>query len=494
MERLLKKSGWILPAGTWVLSWITVTVRRFDGLYGQDAYAYASYAQTLLRHIYGGSLPPPFFWPIGYPLAIAVGMLTGASAAAAGQAISILAGAAVVGGTFLFGTEIARYMGHSHRESALLGALSGLFALGCGERWLWSITVMSDTLALAWATWAMFGAVRYARTLRFPWLALSAGCLAWAVMTRWIYALLSLPVAVFLLPHIARSRQLRHALTAGLLGMAILVPQILLTLKNPDPVVHHPWLQSWNPWNAVRRTFRNDAGRTHYTWPVGLFYAKAFVSPRYLFPLLTPFLVIGTGSVWRRSRSAAVLWIGWIALPYGFLAGIPFENFRFTLTWLPAEAALTAYGILTVHTLGIVRRTFVLPVIVAVGVLAGLAYATVVIDRFIDRKDADSAVVQWVQHRVPPTARILTFEITLALRHYTRLETHDLFLLHPEELRGLLMDDRPAYVLLRIETVRNRWRGYPVDRNFAYLQRFYRWKRMGRKNGYTLIRIRSGGT
>ena len=42
----------------------------FDGLYGQDAYAYLDYAGALRTALLNGSPPPPFFWPIGYPLHI----------------------------------------------------------------------------------------------------------------------------------------------------------------------------------------------------------------------------------------------------------------------------------------------------------------------------------------------------------------------------------------------------------------------------------------
>ena len=44
---------------------------RFDGLYGQDPFAYYDYATGPLRSaLLALQLPPPFTWPPGYPLSL----------------------------------------------------------------------------------------------------------------------------------------------------------------------------------------------------------------------------------------------------------------------------------------------------------------------------------------------------------------------------------------------------------------------------------------
>ena len=53
-------------------------VRGFNGLYGQDAYAYFDYATGPLRQaLIERTAWPAFFWPPGYPLLVAVGSVTG---------------------------------------------------------------------------------------------------------------------------------------------------------------------------------------------------------------------------------------------------------------------------------------------------------------------------------------------------------------------------------------------------------------------------------
>ncbi|HEY0582025.1 MAG TPA: hypothetical protein VGE94_07565, partial [Chloroflexota bacterium] len=57
----------VVPTGAIALS------RGFDGLYGQDAFAYFEYATTSVRQSILHLAPlEPFFWPPGYPLLVAV--------------------------------------------------------------------------------------------------------------------------------------------------------------------------------------------------------------------------------------------------------------------------------------------------------------------------------------------------------------------------------------------------------------------------------------
>jgi hypothetical protein len=74
---------------------------QFDGLYGQDPFAYLQ-------------PPPPFFWPIGYPLLVVLGTLVVGVQPLAGQLVSIIAGALIAPLVFLIVCAIGalQYIGH----------------------------------------------------------------------------------------------------------------------------------------------------------------------------------------------------------------------------------------------------------------------------------------------------------------------------------------------------------------------------------------------
>ncbi|HVO42761.1 MAG TPA: hypothetical protein VMT34_09065, partial [Aggregatilineales bacterium] len=45
---------------------------HFDGLYGQDAYAYYTYGQQLRTAAAQFQPSPHFYWPLGYPVLVAL--------------------------------------------------------------------------------------------------------------------------------------------------------------------------------------------------------------------------------------------------------------------------------------------------------------------------------------------------------------------------------------------------------------------------------------
>src|SRR5438067_10074917 len=71
-------------------------VRQFDGLYGQDAYAYFDYGTGSVRQSILHLAPlAAFFWPPGYPVLVALVSLVIGPVALAGQVVSLLMGALV---------------------------------------------------------------------------------------------------------------------------------------------------------------------------------------------------------------------------------------------------------------------------------------------------------------------------------------------------------------------------------------------------------------
>ncbi len=279
----------------------------------------------------------------------------------------------------------------------------------------------------------------------------------------------------------------------------------------PTVIVKSP---GWSPGNAFRRTLETPDGHAEYPLPVALFYAKAFVSPRALFPLWTPFFVLGLGTAFRHrwGRVLALLG-GWTARMYGFLAGIPYENFRFALAFLPATAGLTAIGLYRFgsraeafealrvedapggrgetarRTSGLTWRRRLAVGSLIIGGLGSLAYNGRVIDAFIDRKDADVAVARWVERTVGPGARVLAFGITATLRYYTRLDVQELYVLTARDLVRLGADGRPTYLVVPLADLERQWRGRPPEQNYRRLRDGPGLLPLGSTAGYTLFRV-----
>lgn len=491
----------LVPAG---LAWRT----GFDGLYGQDAYAYFDYAVgPLTAALRSGQPPPPFFWPPGYPLLVA--LLTPATGPLpqAGQLVSLLAGIAVVMATVGLAAELWPWP-PTHTVGI---TLAGLLAAGIGQLWQSSVVVMADTTGLAAATVGMVALLRYGRPegpLRARWLVLAATCLAFAVLTRWAYALVALIAVGFTLAvwqQQPRRVIRRHALMAAFPTLVVLAPLAWSLLTGAvDPVsgraafAGNLQVYTWSPLNALRREFLSPDGLLRHRWPNGVWYALAPAHRYFFTPALAPFLGVGVVAALRLCRREETRrWLpvlAWAAVIPLFHAGAAWQNFRFNLAHLPALALLTALGVMTVaawcRRQASLRSQRLALAFLAMWVLGGWLLMArgglELTSAFIARKQADLAIVRRVEALLPADARLLTFQLTPTFRHYGRSESHDLFYLTPAQLDAWIADGRPLYLLLDRANVLSQWQGQPPARHYHRLAREPGLVEVTRAGAYTL--------
>ena len=503
---------------------------HFDGLYGQDSFAYYNYSQgPLAAALEQGELPPSFFWPPGFPLLAWLAMRFLGTGPEAGQFVALLAGAAVPLFTSLLAWELfltpqplASLSSNGNRALRWTPLLAGLLVVFQAQLWQSSIVVMSDTPALATGTAGVWLAARWGRTGRLPTLCLAAGLLAYALLTRWAYGLVALAVTGFALSRLlpaagaglAKEKQgtsahirhpLRQVLVAGLVVLLVLLPVWLpagldlLGGKRGETVAFAGDLAvySWSPLNAVRRTFTTTDGHLAYRLPNGLYYALAPAHRYFFTPLLALLLLPGLWQLWRW-RTAARLWLiaGWAGLVIAFHAGAPWQNFRFTLVYLPPLAIVVALGITTVLS----RLQKLLPghrqvarLLLAAWVLVGLgtmAWKGVELTRFfVERKQADLATVAWVETETPPDAHILAFNMTFTLAQYGSRETEHLFYQTPETVAALVATGRPLFLLLEVDSFTEQWAGHRAEHAFRWLQQEPGLVAIGQEREYILYRV-----
>jgi 4-amino-4-deoxy-L-arabinose transferase-like glycosyltransferase len=485
-----------------------VALTGFDGLYGQDSFAYFGYATGALREsLLHLSAWPAFFWPPGYPLLVAVVSLVAGRLPFAGQIVSAGAGAAVAIFTGLLATELVKQQradGLSPKASfdrLPVPLLAGLIVAVTGQLLQSSIVVMSDTVGLAAATAGAWAFARYRRTGAGRWLALCAGAFAWAIVTRWIYGLIAL---VFIIQGLILVRQqhrraaLRHAAGAAVIGALILaptlVPAALGLFRGGDPPFSGDLLAySWNPLNALHREFVTADGQLSYPLPNGLYYLFAPATWWYFGPILAALIVPGLwGALRRRTVSSAGLLLAWVAIVYAFHAGAPWQNPRFALAYLPPLAILAAIGFTELREATDLRIRRLAAAYLAIGLALAAVGSGLLTERFTDRKQHDLATVRWVEHVAPPRAHLLTFGLTATFQHYGRPETADLSQIRWPQMQRLLSDGRPTLVLLDVANIERQWTGRPPWANYRALRDGPGLIRLGARGSYTLFAVQEG--
>jgi 4-amino-4-deoxy-L-arabinose transferase-like glycosyltransferase len=448
---------------------VALKVTGFDGLYGQDPFAYYQYALELRLAVAAGQAPPPFFWPIGYPmLVMAASMLIGTQPLA-GQLVSVVAGAAVA--PLVYSLARANWP-----ERYFGGVVAGLLAATAGQLLLSSLSVMADTAALFWATLSAWLLLQYAQRLQMRWWVGAAVTLAFATLSRWVYGLLLFPWAVTALVVWQQAgypwrRRLWLAAVAGLLGFGLLALHLAADLERGE-VSYAGDLQvySWHPANALKSEVVNEDGRFQYEYSTGVFYTRPAFHPAYIFPLLTPFWLLGLWAIRRDPLPYRVLLIGWLLMMYLFLIGVPWQNWRFPLAFFPPLLVLLALGLDWLWWRLIGKWRWLLLVYCAAAILGSMVWASHDVGRYTTWAAERKRTAVTIANQLPPNATLLAFDLTATLQHYTAIHTLELFSLSEVELAALLLEDTAVYLLLNPGNIQNQWAGKPPERNFAWLQ------------------------
>ncbi len=311
----------------------------------------------------------------------------------------------------------------------------------------------------------------------------AATALGLAIVTRWIFFGLVPPWGLFVVLA-SRSRRAparppwpawpAYGVAAALL-LLIVLPQVIFSQTSAAPVLTHSWVVDWSPLNAWRTSFDNPDGHFDYRLPPFLFYAEPAFHPFYLFPLFTPFICLG---VWQLRRSVELILLGgWGLVLYGYLCGLPYENFRFGLAYLPPAVVLAAVGLFALpkRLSSLAAGRWWLPGsaqawLTGAALLASLPFVYRGLDGFLSIKTGELAAVRYLQMRLPPGSTVLTFGLTLSLSYYTDFQPVDLFKVPPASLPALAGAASPLYVFVEKDNLETQWAGLPPQVNFHWFR------------------------
>ncbi len=448
--------------------------RGFDGLYGQDAYAYFNAAAELIT----GASFSPFYWGIGYPtLLMGTFALFGVSAWAA-QVITMLCGVLIAPVVYRIARELKL-----NRGGALL---TGILILIGAQSIQSSIVIMSDIPALLWAALSAYCLIRY-RTGQHPsWLIGAAALLTLAGITRWLYFVL-VPVWAIYLLFSKRKISFRDVFLALIAAGLILLPQAAFAVLHPTPVIDHAWVQGWSFENAFRKDFVNVDGEFHFALINAQFYAAPLIDPVYITPFLLPLALIGAWHT-RRSTAVFILLTGWLIVPFVFLLGIPYQNIRFSLISLPPAVLLIGAGFAAAvespsrlfRTIGWVAPAALIGMLIAVNDY---------VPAFVARQQADRAVITWAVENLPEGATIYTLGLTLPLRIAHTGEVRELYYETSGSLTAVSERHEPAYLLVNMWQIEHQWQGRSPALAVEWLRRERGITRIGQHGYYSLYWI-----
>ncbi len=497
----LRRADFILPLALFVAALVVrlafVLPTNFDGLYGQDAYAYYDFAGDLGDAIHNHNAPPAFFWSLGYPALLLTGFTLGGESHHVAQGISILMGAALAPLVYI----LARLL-----RVTLFGAfVAGILMVVCGQAVQSSLVVMADIPALFWATLSAICLLLWQRNNLRRWLILAAILLTFAILSRWIYLILAPLWAVIVLVHWRGRIRMVDSAVVLLIVTLLFLPQIAFSLHNPFPTLNHAWVQGWSISNALEKTFVNIDGQFHYDQINAIYYAQVFYKAHYLAPIFAPFIALGLWALWRKNRLVpATMLLGWTLLPYVFLIGIPYQNIRFPLIVMPAVFVLVGMGMdkgaesirnlskgdLTGLPYGRswIGHGFIVFVVIF-GIFTMQAQSRTLVNTFINNQQRDKNAAFWAEDQLPNNALLYTFGLTLTLQHYTPFNVHEIYYETPQTLTENWQHGRADYLLINVWQIENQWDGREPQIAYHWLRDERGLTLIERYGNYTLFRV-----
>lgn len=455
MEKLQSYFWRVSPLHAGMLTVVLLLLVRwfsgFDGLYGQDAYAYLSYAQEIRNHWEGGAFPRSFFWPEVFPtLGSLLSYLTG-NLGLALQLVSIFSAGATV---YFAGSTLSKSKPQGLPAPwiafILLGASPFLFRM--------ALTCMSDALAVAAISACIHQcyAFREHSNSQAVLAAVFAGSLA--VFTRYAALFLVAPLLVFLLIQILNKRKHSTLLLAILGGL----PPLLLHFWLSDSTLPtHHFLQDWSLGNFFQSEFEMLDGSFKYGQINLIAVLKPFYHPGFLGvgTLLVLFGMLRLPQMIKRWGFPLVA----VPIYLIFLAGIPFQNDRFGLLLLPFLLLLFPENLPSRlwHRLAKYRLLLLLVVLLVQGFLVQWALRPRIEDNRRDRM-----ISERLCQKAPAT--VYTFGIDGALRNRC------------PEIAVINLWDRPLeqvnqqeLVLFNFQAFAEQWKGKTVMNNWEFLDAQY---------------------
>lgn len=465
---------------------------NFDGLYGQDAFAYYGYGIEIKQAILHGHTPGPMYWPLGFPLLLGLGFMVGGISPTVALAGPLLAGAASGSMMFLLVYDLAvHHLDWEPAPSMIAGTAAGLLILFCGQSLQSSLVIMADIPALLWSIISAWGMVRYrfAHQQAWHWLALASLTLALATITRWIYGLLIIPWVIYGLD--LWHRRWRDLLVAGLPYLLILLIQFWHSQQNPVAFQDHQWLVKWDIANAVRRDFTHLEGSFHYVDTNSLFYARIAADQYYLHALIIPLLIVGAIQLIRHpSWQVLLLLSGWLLLIYGFLIGIPYQNIRFALSFFPPLAILAGLGIGTVWQINQSRWAIRLGLILVVAIALWTTYQNGIteFEAITSQKQHDLEAIDWAYQQMPPQATVYVLSLGPMLTTYhPDMDVRQIYYESPERLHQEVDLQQPVYVFVNVWALEHQWSGQAPWQVYDWFGGHSQLVKIGQVGSYTLF-------
>ena len=472
---------------------LLLVIFKFDGLYGQDAYGYLEYSKKFYQSLSSFQIPPSFYWPIGFPLFISVfTVFTAGNVWLAGLLVSLNSGSLCAGFVFLITYEL--FSGIIEEQRKKISLYAGLITVFIPLLVKSSLVLMSDALALMFASWSMWQLVKYVNEFNLKHLIFAAVTLSIAVMTRYGYALLVIPVLIYIIYISVKNKVkagilIRDLVIGSVIGIIIFIPQLYYIFQYGIPGLQHGVGVGIWPGGSFLNFFRKDFttfdGTIHYRMWNALYNLSPAFHPFYLSVFGFAFLAGAYLLLKRKKNKIIIFSLSWFLVYYLYFSGGSYQALRFLLSFMPAMVIVSAYGIAEIKLKDTYKNLFLY-----FGLVVFAVFMFYHMSAFTEQKNKEFEVINWVNKNIPEGSEVISFDITLAINHYTNIKADEFFNNKTEEIKNKIDSSaNDVYFILPVKAIKTQWNGLPLEKKYDFIIQNYPLQKMNTVNNFTIFKL-----
>jgi len=464
----------------------------FDGLYGQDAYAYLNWSENFRNEILSFNIPKKFFyWPVGYFLITSfVSLIIPLPMKTVALGVSIISGSLLAPAVYRLAKEISAVA--LGKESAEVIALySGLIVCFSGTLIKSSVVIMSDALAVLLITCGIYYLIKYSGDYSLPELVKAFIFLALAVMTRYAYALCIVLFLTVITTAYFRSGRSFEVIKAALIsltaGLIVSIPELYYMINYGISYFQYEgdnptWASSWSILNFFRSSFVTFDGVKDYRFINSVYYLAPIFHPLYLSVFGFTFLAGCMRLI--KLRYLMLIFTAWFLPFYFFLSGVPYQSLRYAIGYLPLFIIISATGLSSARLSSFKKNVFFVT-----GIVVLLAAAYIHFIKFNQQKQTELEVAEYVRTNFNDRDMILSYDVTFAIEHYSAYDVTEFATCPLNDIKNITEANGTVYLILPIEKIRTQYKGFDMERKLDYLLANYKSEYKAVIYGYDVIKI-----
>lgn len=321
---------------------------HFDGLYGQDAYEYLRYTNSLKTFFESGKNPGDYFWGIYYPLLGSLVAFVVGNSALALQIISFLS--LLVSSIYLNKIIELIYKVKTNPVYVFLCFTISPIVF------IHSCLAMSDMLTCALIIVSIYWFFSYLEFSSYKSFLFGVAFCLLAILTRYVVVVILFPFGIAVLVKALKNKHFKLVLFSIPIILVISLPHVIVKSQNSLEFLSHHWLQNWDIFNLFKSNFVTIEGPRNNNF-INLIYI--------LFVFLHPiFMIFGIGIIgysfknrFEKLNKYQILLVISTLTFLLFIGGVPYQNKRYLIPSF-ALIIILIYPILKDITLLFKNRNF----------------------------------------------------------------------------------------------------------------------------------------